>query len=131
MNNPIDSILDAAASLARMKAFGRPAGIVFAWGALLYAAIIFSGKLLILLDASGRARLPVMDGAATWAILVAAFIALVRRRLIARMFGGMAMALLLFHSIFHQELFGILLSLLCLPCLIINRRWFYEKLPRE
>lgn len=131
MSNSVRAILGAAASAARAKAFGRPSGIVFACACLLYASVIFSEKLFILFDPARRTELSILEGAATWAILAMAWASLLRRRLIARMFGGMAMTLLLFHSIFHSDNLGIALAIVCLACLIANRRWYDERLPME
>lgn len=130
-SNPTNYLLVPVRRFVTRKAFGRPAGIVFVWASLIYAGFSFSQKLTFLLDIPHISRLILLEGVATWAILIVSGVALARRRLIARMAGGMAMTLLLFHSIFHDDLFGIALALISLPCLAMNRRWYDERLPKE
>ncbi len=67
--------------------------------------------------------------AITWALLLLAGAALARRRLVARMLCGMAMTLMFMHCLYHWDIIGMTLSIITIPCLLANRRWFYEKLP--
>ena len=107
----------------------RPLGIWVAWLGLAYAAMAFSGKLTALWGAARLDSIAAEECLANWAIILAAIVALARRRLIARMFCGMAMTILFFHSLFHSDNPGMALSIAVLPCLLANRRWFDERMP--
>lgn len=106
-----------------------PAGIWLVWACLAYAGQSFAGKLGVFARLHETHRIQILEALFTWAIIIVAVVALARRRLIARMFIGMAMTLLLFHAIFHWDVFGIIVALIPFPCLFANRRWFYERLP--
>lgn len=108
----------------------KPLGIWVAWLGLVYAAAAFSGKLFALAQITNLSLRLIEEYVVTWVVIVAAIVALARRRLIARMFGGMAMTLLFFHCLFHADNFGMIAALITIPCLIANRRWYDEKMPK-
>jgi len=118
----------AALPLTR-RAGSLPVGIWFVWLCLAYAAGTFAHKLLIFTRAAEVHTVSVSEVIATWAILLIAAASLARRRLVTRMFTGMVMALLFMHCLYRGDPIGIALPVLCIPCLLANRRWFYERLP--
>jgi hypothetical protein len=100
-----------------------PLGIWFVWGALGFAAFTFVDKLVRLRDLASLSRVLLVESIATWLLLFAFLIALARRRPIAWMLGGMAMLLLFFHALFHQDLIGMAVALAGFAALIPQRRW--------
>jgi len=128
----MDAIRNALRGVARPLArkVGRlPLGIWFAWLAFAYAAAAQRHIFLDLVeDPIGYAS--VHSGAMVgWAAIAAAIIALLMRRRISQLFGGIACANLLAHSISSADWFGALVVILGFAGLLANRRWFYEKLP--
>ena len=113
-----------------IKLGSKPLGIWVAWLGLAYSAMTFANKFFVLTDLSKVGRVAFAEGVATWAIIIAAIVSLARRRLMARMFSGMAMTLLFFHCLFWGELAGMLLAPVVVLAVASNRRWFDEKLPR-
>jgi hypothetical protein len=113
---------------ARWKVFGRPVGIWVAWLGLIYATRVFSAKLVALRNVAVLPRTALIEYIATWFIMIAAVVALARRRLIARMFGAMAMTLLFFHADFNSDGLGMAIAILATLGLVLNRRWYNERL---
>ncbi len=121
--------MERVVAILTAKLGSRPLGIWVAWLGLLYAAMTFANKFFVMVSPGRTGRFAILEGSATWLIIIAAIVSLARRRLIARMFGGMAMTLLFFHCLFWGELRGMILAPVVVLCIIANRRWFDEKLP--
>ena len=114
----------------KLKFLGRPLGVWLAWAALVYFAVLAVKGTLDLVTKSEGGLVPTLsDVLVTWPILIAAMVALARRRLLARLLGGMAMALLLYHSLARVDPAGIALAVLGFWGLVASRRWYDEKLP--
>ncbi len=117
--------------LTMPKLLGRPLGAWIALGALLFASVRVGGGLLALAGGCGcgvlvtRAMLIVEAP-----VLIIAIVALIRRWLMARLFGGMAMALLAARSVEFLDIVGIFVAVAGLLSLIAIRRWYDERLPR-
>ena len=114
----------------RAKFLGRPLGVWLAWAALVYFAVLAVKGALDLVAKSEGAVPTLSDVLVAWPILIAAMVALARRRLLARLLGGMAMALLLYHSLARVDPAGIILAVLGFWGLVASRRWYDEKLLR-
>lgn len=117
--------------LTMPKLLGRPPGAWIALGALLFSSVRVGGGLVALMAGCGcampatRAMLIVEAP-----VLIIAIVALIRRRLMARLFGGMAMALLAARSVEFLDIVGILVAVAGLLSFIAIRRWYDERLPR-
>ncbi|HPM41211.1 MAG TPA: hypothetical protein PLY45_02090, partial [bacterium] len=92
--------MERIVAILTVKLGSRPLGIWVAWLGLLYAAMTFANKFFAMANPMEAGLFAMVEGAATWLVIIAAIAALARRRLIARMFGGMAMTLLFFHCLF-------------------------------
>lgn len=121
--------MERVVGILTIKVGSKPLGIWILWLGLAYAAATFAKAHCALTDLASLGQAALAEVAATWTIIVAAVVALARRRLLARMLSGMAMTLLFFHSLAAGDWPGIVLPLLVIPSLIANRRWFDEKMP--
>lgn len=115
----------------KLKFLGRPLNVWLAWAALVYSAVLAIRRAIGLVTEGGEGIVPALpDVLVAWPILIAAMVALARRRLFARLLGGMAMALLFYHSIAGTDPAGMVLAPLGFWGLVASRRWFDEKLHR-
>jgi hypothetical protein len=112
-----------------MKIVRLPAGIWIAWVALLYSVWRFAPRLWLFMDDPLANVKTLSDVVVIWLIIIAAVIALARRRLIAVTFGSIVLAFMLVNAISNLDILGIFLSALGFAGLTVNRRWFVEKLP--
>ncbi len=128
----MEAIRNALRCVARplSRRVGRlPLGIWFAWLAFAYAAAAGRHTLFALIeDPIGNVSVYSV-AMVNWAAIVAAVIALIMRRRISQLFGGIACANLLAYSISIVDWFGVAVVVLGFTGLLVNRRWFYEKLP--
>lgn len=115
--------------LFTLKLGSKPLGIWLSWLGLAYAAMAFANRFFSQAGGGVPGGRPVAEEFVAGAVVAAAIGALFRRRLIARMFCGMAMLMLLLHCISVRDPFGIVLSPLAVLGIVANRRWFDEKLP--
>lgn len=107
------------------KLAGKPFGIWLAWVALAYSSGVYLGA------SWPNLTVRPADVCVFWPITIASAFALLRRRLIALTLAGMTFALLLYHCVAHGEpVLGMLLAPLGFLGLLINRRWFDERLLR-
>lgn len=132
MRSTMDGIRNFLRTLARpfaLKVGSKPLGIWFAWLMLAYAAIEQRDRLFMLAeDPAGRFRL-VSYALINWPVLIIAIVALIMRRQITQVFGGIVCANLMIHTIYHLNWFGTAIGVFGFAGLLINRRWFTEKLP--
>jgi len=113
------------------KVGDRPFGIWLAWVALFYAAILqikFAMYFFGFID--GPSCMPkISDLAIDWLVLIAAVVSLFLRKLISRVFAGMALVQLLRLAAGYFWPFGVLVAIVGFLGLFANRRWFDERLP--
>lgn len=129
MIEAIRNALRAAARPLVFKAGRRPAGIWLAWLALAYAALALRHRLFMLVsDPIGKAQ-ALADAIVIWPVIVAAIIAMAMRRRISQLFGGIVFSNLLIHTIYNADWFGAAVAILGFIGLLVNRRWFFDKLP--
>lgn len=103
------------------KVLGRPIGIWLGWLALAYIAFAgFSAQ-----EAVGMRSIIML-----WAILLTASVMLMRRRLIALTFAGMAFALFFREAVMRFDVAGLWLMPIGFVGMLANRRWFDERMPR-
>ena len=123
--------MELVAMTNKLKLLGRPLNIWLAWAAFIYSLVLAVRKAVNLV-AEGREGIvfALPDVLVAWPILIAAIVALARRRLFGRLLGGMAMAFLLYHSIARMDPAGMVLAPLGFWGLVASRRWFDERLHR-
>ncbi|MFH1829426.1 MAG: hypothetical protein ABH871_01445 [Pseudomonadota bacterium] len=128
----MEKIRNVLRNIARpfaLKVVHRPVGIWLAWAALIYSVWTLAPRLWTYLEHPLAYARTLSDVVVTWPIIIAAVISLAMRKLIARTFGSIVIMYMLIHAIFHVEILGMCLGLLGFAGLLINRRWFDEKLP--
>jgi len=113
-----------------LKMLHKPLGIWLAWAVLIYAAWALTPKLRMFFENPQANMRTFSDMLVVWPIMVLAIITLIRRMLIARIFVSIVVAFMLVHAIYNLQILGIFLVLLGFLGILINRRWFYETLPR-
>ena len=123
--------MELVATTNKLKFLGRPLNVWLAWAALVYSFVLAVIRAINLV-AEGREGIvcALPDVLVAWPILIAAMIALARRRLFGRLLGGMALAFLLYHSIARMDPAGMVLAPLGFWGLVASRRWFDERLHR-
>jgi len=111
------------------KAGRLPLGIWLGWLMLIYAAVAGRHRLFALAkDPIGRLAV-YSDTAIVTVALVIAVIALVMRRRVTQIFGAIVFANLLVHAIYYGDWVGLCIAILGFSGLMINVRWFVERLP--
>jgi hypothetical protein len=109
----------------------RPVGIWIAWLALAYQGGIALRQLVALLTGGGCCdQPPLARMIVVWPVMVGFAIALGRRRLFARMLGGISFSFLLYDSIGSLDIAGMILAPLGFFGLVACRRWYDERLHR-
>lgn len=111
------------------KAGRLPLGVWLCWLMFIYAAIAGRHRLFALAeDPIGRLRM-YSDFIVGSIALVAAVVALIMRRRITQVFGAIVCANLLVYTIYNGDWIGFCIAILGFAGLMINCRWFVERLP--
>lgn len=109
-----------------------PRGIWLAWIALVYAAVLEGRGAAAALGLPGCVyALPSLpDFAVAWPVIIGSAIALFRRRLIARPLVGMALVMMVYKSVSHLDVIGMVAAPAGFLGLLACRRWFDEKITK-
>jgi hypothetical protein len=131
MRDTMKHLGDSLARPFRVQLGSRPLGIWLSWLGIVYAATAQKDRVFMLMaDPIGGFR-TYSDAVVNGPAIVAAVILLALRQRTAQIFGGIACANLVVHTIFHADLLGTCVGILGFAGLIANSDYFKKRAPVE